>query len=775
VRARVRAIALRSNCSLKPEACSLPRMIRLPEPARDHDGLPIVGALERRVALALVWASSIWLLLVAAWEMFGPILAGHYAASASVGIIAENMLRWRIAGPVWEYTTGPPSPQQYYCHHPWGIFWTTAALMKIFGRHDFVCRLAPVLLSAATPALLHALGRALWRPAAGAAAAVVFVSLPIVLSFASFNALEVPVIAWTTLALWGWVRHRQTSRPRHLYASLAGIALALHADWPAYVLVACLLGAGLVQLFAPRLLDRVRLRTQVVWWMLAATLSVATFALYVSLFHRAGKLGDLLSSYELRARGSDAPLARVVGARRYWLELMFTPVGIALVKASAVVCAARVVLVRRASELAPLAVLAMASVQYFVFRQGADIHIYWPHYFAQAAALGAGAMVATIMSLATRATKREERVLALGLGPALLVAAIMMRDAVPALGWAHATGGRFDEKGLLIHSDGAKTAFLRWLGERLEADALVDMHVGMKTTWAQVWSLDGRVVRADRPRPRRQGTSPAQAPASSPADAYLVDTRFMHDDEQAALAAEFHVVAVGPFWWIDPSAAAAPIDAFAFGEREPSLLAWYFESGTEPVRTIAASPFATWELRTHFDQPAEPPLVEAVTLDERRVAHNVAMAAGDEAGAAALAATIARELDGPEVRFADGTTLLGTRFDDGARPLLTLVFRAAGPAALDLEPRVRGRMVARASWSLTMADPKAREVGLPLALEPRRWRRGWLYADRVPIRRRPGTEVFELSFQHRDAPRDAPPAPAAEDGREAVEVLRLDR
>src|SRR5205823_3660103 len=145
-----------------------------------------------------------------------PILAGHYASSASVGIIAENMLKWRIPGPVWEYTSARPGPEAYYCHHPWGIFWTTAALMKMFGRHDFVCRLAPVLLSAATPPLLYDLGRSVWRPAAGAAAAAAFVVLPIALAFANFNALEVPVIAWSLVFLWGFVRLTQTGRRRHL-------------------------------------------------------------------------------------------------------------------------------------------------------------------------------------------------------------------------------------------------------------------------------------------------------------------------------------------------------------------------------------------------------------------------------------------------------------------------------------------------------------------------------------------------------------------------------
>src|SRR5262245_34580939 len=122
-----------------------------PTPQRGLDGLPVADRLEERVSRAVLWAATLWFTLAAAWEMFGPMLAGHYASSASVGIVAENMLRWGIAGPVWEYVQARPGPSAYYCHHPWGIFWTTAVLMKLFGRHDFICRLAPVLLSVMTP------------------------------------------------------------------------------------------------------------------------------------------------------------------------------------------------------------------------------------------------------------------------------------------------------------------------------------------------------------------------------------------------------------------------------------------------------------------------------------------------------------------------------------------------------------------------------------------------------------------------------------------------
>ncbi|WP_433928838.1 ArnT family glycosyltransferase [Sorangium cellulosum] len=756
-----------------------------PRPAprpTDLRGLPCASRIETRAALAVTAIATAWFALAAAWEMFGPILAGHYASSAGVGIIAENMLRWKIVGPVWEYTASRPPPEMYYCHHPWGIFWTTAGFMKVFGRHDVLCRLPAVLLSAATPPLLYALGRSVYRPAAGAAAAAAFVVLPITLSFANLNALEVPVMAWTLLGLFGYVRMTQTSRRRYLAVSALGLALGMHADWPAFVLTGGLLVFGAIRayLLPKRVFGPVHERRYAQWWVLTAFTAALTAALYLALFHHAGKLGDLLASYGFRSSGNSEPLSKVLASRRYWIELSFTPIAIAAGKLGAIVCAGRLALLRREHDALPLLYLATATVQYVVFRQGADIHIFWPHYFGAYFALAAAALVDTGAALLERATAARHAgpsatsaappppwpalaALALWLAPL----AAVLRDGVPALRYARETGGRFNERGHLIDSDGAKTTFLRWLGPRLPGDAAVELHEGMKATWAQVWALGGRVVRTSRPAPRQE----------PPRGAYLADTRFMLDRDQAILARRFDITAVGPFWALGAAVGAeAPrarggIEAFSFREREPGLLAWYLVSGTEPEREIVPDPFLTWELRAHFGQPADPPAAAPETLEQKRIAHNIALAAGDGARAAALFAEISAALAPLGARFDDGTELLGTTFHEGARSLLTIFVRAGGPAADDVALAVRSRVVERAPLSTTMADPVTREVGLPTAISPQRWRTGFLYADPVPIRKRPGTEVFWASMRAREPGR----APRLVDrgGASEVEVLRL--
>ncbi len=190
--------------------------------------------------------------------------------------------------------------------------------MKVLGRHDVICRLPAVLLSAATPPLLYALGRSIYRPTAGAAAAAAFVVLPITLSFANFNALEVPVMAWTLLGLVGYVRLLQTSRRRYLALSALG-PRSMHADWPAFVLTGGLLAFGAIRayLLPRRVFGLPPSGATPRGGRSPPSIAALTAALYLALFQHAGKLGDLLTSYGLRSSGNAEPLSKVLESRRY--------------------------------------------------------------------------------------------------------------------------------------------------------------------------------------------------------------------------------------------------------------------------------------------------------------------------------------------------------------------------------------------------------------------------------------------------------------------------
>src|SRR5262249_23719459 len=150
----------------------------------------------------------------------------------------------------------------------------------------------------------------------------------------------------------------------------------------------------------------------------------------------------------LRASGNTAPLAKVLESRRYWIELAFTPIAIALGKLGAVVSAVRLVVKRRALEFIPLSLLRMAVFQYVGFKQGARIHAFWPQTFAVYFALAMGVIVTSAAEaweavrarLGKPAAKSQAGAAALAL--ALPPLALVMRDGAPALRYAHETGGR---------------------------------------------------------------------------------------------------------------------------------------------------------------------------------------------------------------------------------------------------------------------------------------------------------------------------------------------
>ena len=334
-------------------------------PRTDARGLPLADPRVERVARVVAALASLWFFAAAAWELAGPFAAGHFASSASVGIGGENIFHWGILGPVLEYTLTKPTTALYYCHHPWGIYWTTALLVKVFGHHDFVCRLAPVLFSAATPPLLYAIGRAIWGPVAGALSAASFAVLPIALAFANFNAFEVPTIFGVLLCTWGYVRLSQTWKRRFLVASLVGAFWAVNSDWPGFmflgVVLAFMLPRGLLLRrfwYAP-----VDARRFAQWWAIAAAIAVAVLLFYIYEFSHANQLTAFLTQGQVRSSGSAEPLDKVLESRAYWIDVSFTPLAIFLGKLALPLLVLRLVFLRRDLEIFPLAILVMATVQ----------------------------------------------------------------------------------------------------------------------------------------------------------------------------------------------------------------------------------------------------------------------------------------------------------------------------------------------------------------------------------------------------------------------------
>jgi hypothetical protein len=510
----------------------------------------------------------------------------------------------------------------------------------------------------------------------------------------------------------------------------------------------------------PQWFGSVRLRPFTEWWVLAALLSAGTLLGYVVYFQHSGALEALVQSENQRARGADTTsLADALRVRSYWIDVTFTPFVVTIGKIAAPIFVARVIVLRRLHEIFPLAILLMATVEYVKFKNGADVHIYWPMPFAPYWALSLGmlsAMTAEIARwvLARRGRYREQGLVPIAaLGIFGLIALRVLPDGIMGLRYAKATAGRFNEKGRRIFDDVDMAQAMEWIAARMEPNSVVAMLTDLysREYRAQEWALHRPVY----------GLALAQYVSDPKRERYFVgDLRFLNAEDQKRAAATFHLVTLGPYLFIDRDAANAPLEASRFDEREPNLFEWYFASPSEPIRTVRPDAWSTWELREHYEQsPNSPPGEPPKTLDEIRIAQNLAVATGDSAAAERWSARLLASLDtSVAASFSDGTRLLGQRFVRGVDPKLELYFLANGPLTNEYMFEVASNVEAPPVLSLVPADPKVKQYGPPFVISPRLWRKGFIYLDRVDVRRRPGREHFAGFFEKQaSTPTAAPP------------------
>jgi 4-amino-4-deoxy-L-arabinose transferase-like glycosyltransferase len=723
----------------------------------------------RRTAIAVVWIATAWFALALCWGIASPVSGGHASVVGSRAIIAENMLRWHMLSPVREYHLTAPTNGDIYADHPFGTYWLIALFVRVLGLHTYVVRLEPIAMSVATPALLYGIGRALWGPMQGALCALAYVVLPLALSFGSFPGFEVPLDFGMLLTTWGYLRYTQRWRTRWLLASLAGVLWTANVDWQGSVFLGASLGGLMVtQLLLPGWFGHLPGRCFGRWWALAASLACLTALAYGAYLVHIDAVQRLVAQKALRERGSDLPLLGVLQARSYWIDGAFTPIAVTAGKLALPVFLWRIIARKKTGEIFALAILLMASISYAHFKNGADAHYYWPLPFAPYWALSVGVLTETLLGWGHWIRRRQGWEAARArweqatFAAVALTVLLILPDGIRAMPYGKATGGRFNDRGRRIFQDLDKSVALSWMTQRMEGAVRVQLHGSMHTNWANDWALH-------RPTVGNDGIPGRAARAD---DRYFIaDMSFVSAADQHKLGSEFHLDVVGPYAMADRVGPDAPADGYVFDAREPTALEWYLAYGVDPVRTVRPAPWYTWELRDLFGQTPNPaPAGEPTTLDQIRIAHNVATEAGDQARADRYAkALVAQLAQVVATKFSDGTMLLGERYDPGVAPVLELYFQAAGPTVQEDQFDVESVVQARPLISLLGADDKVRTLGHPMFPSPREWKAGFIYASRTEIRKRPGREAYYGFFTAPDRAR--PPLPL--DGMTRIPLITL--
>jgi hypothetical protein len=718
-----------------------------------------------RVALVVVVVASVWFCFAAAWGLFGIVGDGHLGAgNAGNAMAAEQIVRWKIFYPALDWYSGvEPTKAVYYCHHPFGQYYVDAFFIWIFGHHDFVVRLPAVLMSTAIPPLLYGIAKERWGTALGAVAAAAYVVVPIAVGFACFLNLETICIFGSLLFFWGHSRHMTTGKRRYLAASLAGLVFACFGDWVGYLIVAPPLAWSFLRAFALPVWATPRFKPEPYarWWALSASIVAVTLVGWIFLFYRADAIRDWLASAASRGGGEALPLRATLASRKAWIYFSFTPLAIRLGVVAAPVCLLRLFLTRSDEESYSLGLLFGAVVQYVKFKGGADVHIFWPHYFAPYFALAlaelAGAIASTIgwVMRRLRASRVPVVVAATGLVVGLVPSLAMAHDGVKSLWVWRRTGGRYDDNGALIQS---RVDLLLVLQDvvmpQTKRGMSLDVHPSVDWYWDHQWKFQGTANTVLRPLAGSAGV------ATHPF--WVSRARGLSSDDQRRIAATSHVRVYGDAWVVDQREPYRSLDAFSLNEHEPNPLQWLLYGGTEPARSIgtAPDPWQTWEWRIHLGQLAPTPAGNPATLDEMRIAHNVAIALGDASAAQRWRGLIDADLDRSRAALFDrGVRLVGVRVTEGVEPRVESWFECVGPMG-EAVFNVRSTIEARAAFSLIPPDATDREMAWGSPMPTKLWRAGMLYRTFAVQNHRIGRERYWGYWTSRDGS----PAPRRIDG-----------
>jgi hypothetical protein len=549
-----------------------------------------------------------------------------------------------------------------------------------------------------------------------------------------------------------------------------GLCIVCSGDWIGYILVAPTLVWAFLRAFVlpPRATPIFKIQPYARWWAMSVVIMAALLALWVGLFQHADQISQWLGAAEYRGGGKLGTLDDALRARRAWIDFSFTPLAIAIGKVAAPVCVLRLLVARRDEETYALGFLVGAVIQYVVFKKGADVHIFWPHYFAPYYALALAELIGSIVWLGTTLARHFFRrrvpfAAAIALAIGLLPSVAMAHDGVESLWVWRRTGGRYDDNGTLIRSH---VDFLYVIEQvilpRTTRGTGIDAHPSVGWGWEFLWKYQGTANVALVPV--------LGAPDASNHPFWVARASGLSADEQRKIAAMAHVRVYGDAWIVDQREPPAPLDAYALDEREPNPVEWLLFGGTEPMRSIGSSrdPMKTWEWRMHLGQPAWPPphppaehaaareTLGSHALEEMRIAHNVATAGGDTAEAQQWRSRIAQSLDrSVETGFTEGVDLIGVRVTGGVQPRLQIWFALRpGDAPLgDASFSVRSSVVARAPLSLIPPDPTDREMAFPPSLPTKLWRPGFIYETEVVLNRRIGRERYWGNWRARDLSR----------------------
>ncbi len=209
---------------------------------------------------------------------------------------------------------------------------------------------------------------------------------------------------------------------------------------------------------------------------------------------------------------------------------------------------------------------------------------------------------------------------------------------------------------------------------------------------------------------------------------------------------------IGDIVVIDLVRGVGPISGYLISAREPNFVERVVSHPFEPVTSVRASEYVTWEWQIHLGDNPTPPQSEPRDLEELRIAHNVAVHLNDAKRTRALREQIERELTGAtRALYSEGVQLIGARVTKSVHPMIEAWFVAGGALESNAYFDIRTNVIAKSRWSLIPIDVLERPCSSGPSLPSSIWRAGFIYTASCSAYHRIGIEQYTGTFRAREA------------------------
>jgi 4-amino-4-deoxy-L-arabinose transferase-like glycosyltransferase len=327
-----------------------------------------------RVGLAL---TTLLYLVYSSFGIAAPFWWGHHGYHGATYMLRARMsLRFHMLAPATFTGYDFPTKDAFYFHHPIGYHHILTVLVPIFGEHEWLARAVAVVGGLFTMWALYSLVKRMWSREAGLVAVLVYVLLPVIVSF---SVLSDPMLLEMACVLWGldcYFSLLQKPTWRALWMAAAAYFLGGLLMWEVFFIGPFVAAHALFYSMTRKgsvKLGRFNAARLHIWFIGFAC--VAAMGFHIWFTAHAGMWADFLDSYRIRHSPPSAPY--VIERHTLWMDLLYGRTPILFSAMWFVLWLARVASGRaRLRDLAPLTILYVNTLYIYMFAEGSSVHLY---------------------------------------------------------------------------------------------------------------------------------------------------------------------------------------------------------------------------------------------------------------------------------------------------------------------------------------------------------------------------------------------------------------